>query len=198
FKSLFDFCLRVSPTFINRTILEQLILAGTFDELYDNRASLLASIDTAIEQGALFREFSDLPSLFEDELELEMEYVSIDDFNDMKKLVDEKELVGIYLSRHPLAEHRKILHANGYMSLNKTTKMIGRRNIQNVVIIQHIKTIRTKRDDPMAFLTLNDETREMEAVLFPELYRKTNRSLQENDIVSIQGTPELRNEQVQF
>jgi len=198
FKSLFDFCLRVSSTIINRTILEQLILAGTFDELYDNRASLLASIDTAIEQGALFREFSDLPSLFEDELELEMEYVSIGDFNDMKKLADEKELVGIYLSKHPLAEHRKILRANGYMSLNKTIKMIGRRNIQSVVIIQHIKTIRTKRGDPMAFLTLSDETREMEAVLFPELYRKTNRSLQENKIVSIQGTPELRNEQVQF
>src|SRR5699024_12206333 len=128
----------VSPTIINRTILAQLISAGTFDELYDIRASLLASIDTATEQGALFREFSDLPSLFEDELELEMEYVSIDDFNDMKKLVDEKELVGIYLYRHPLAEHRKIFHANVYMSLNKTTIILGWINIQTIIINQQI------------------------------------------------------------
>src|SRR5699024_2018613 len=76
FKNLFDFCLRISSSVINRATLEQLILAGAFDELYDNRASLLASIDTAMEQGALFREFSDVPSLFEDKLELETAYVS--------------------------------------------------------------------------------------------------------------------------
>lgn len=198
FKNLFDFCLRISSSVINRATLEQLILAGAFDELYDNRASLLASIDTAMEQGALFREFSDVPSLFEDKLELETAYVSIDDFSDMKKLADEKELVGVYLSNHPLAEHRKQLRANGYVSLNHAQKLVGRKNLKSAVIVQNIKTIRTKRGDPMAFLTLSDETKEMEAVVFPDLFRKINRLLQENEMVFITGTVELRNDQVQF
>src|SRR5699024_6908799 len=57
FKSLFDFCLRVSSKVINRKTLELLILSGAFDEIYKNRASLLASIDQAIEQGELFGGF---------------------------------------------------------------------------------------------------------------------------------------------
>src|SRR5690606_22229389 len=56
FKSLFDFCLRVDLRKVNRQTIENLIMAGAFDKIYSNRASLLASIDQAMEQGELFRE----------------------------------------------------------------------------------------------------------------------------------------------
>src|SRR5699024_6357319 len=198
FKSLFDFCLRVSPKVINRTTLEQLILAGTFDELYANRASLLASIDLAMEQGTLFREFSDMPRLFQNELELENTYVEIEDFTKMKKLAEEKELVGFYLSNHPLSEHRKQLRANGYISLNHASRLVGKRNIRAAATIQAVKTKRTKRGDPMAFLTLSDEKKEMEAVVFPDLFRKTKRWLGENKLIFLRGNIESRNNQIQF
>lgn len=198
FRSLFDFCMRVSFQMVNRSAIEQLILAGTFDDLYNNRASLLASIDPAMEQGSLFREFQDVPQLFQEELELENHYVDIEDFPKMKKLADEKELVGIYLSKHPLAEYRRYLRANGYLSLNHAARLLGKKHIKSAAIIQTIKEIRTKRGEPMAFMTLNDEKQELEAVVFPNVYRQSKRWLEENAMIVVKGTIESRKNQLQY
>src|SRR5699024_9343361 len=96
FKHLFDFCMRVSLRIVNRQALELLILSGAFDDIYSNRASLLASIDKAMEQGELFREFQDQSTLFENQIELEANYIAMEDLTIMTKLTDEKELLGIY------------------------------------------------------------------------------------------------------
>lgn len=198
FKNIFDFCLRVSTKLVNRQTLELLILAGTFDETLSNRASLLASIDHAMEQGELFREFADQPSLFQDKMDIEATYVDIEDFSIMKKLTDEKELVGIYISSHPLANYREQLRMNGYISLHQANEMVGKRNIESAAIIQAIKTIRTKRGDPMAFITISDETSDMEAVIFPDVYRDIHRWIQEQAIVLLKGKIESRNNKNQW
>ncbi|MFD1038110.1 DNA polymerase III subunit alpha [Virgibacillus byunsanensis] len=198
FKSLFDFCLRISLKIVTKKTIETLILAGAFDELYTNRASLLASIDQAIEQGELFGEFNDQPSLFHDKLELEEIYVEIEDFSQMKKLTDEKELLGVYVSSHPLQNHRHILRENGHVSLNKAQHLVGKKKINSAGIIQTIKPIRTKRGDSMAFMTIEDETGEMEAVIFPDLYRNVYRWLQEEMIIVFNGKVELRNKSMQW
>ncbi|SFB24931.1 DNA polymerase-3 subunit alpha [Lentibacillus halodurans] len=198
FKSLFDFCLRVSLTVINRRTLETLIMAGAFDDVYDNRASLLASIDQALEQGELFKEFSGQSSLFQQKLDLEENYVAIEDFSLMKKLGDEKELLGIYVSSHPFSKYRDILKTNGYISMADAPKMAGKRNQNSAGIVQAVKKIRTKRGDPMAFLTIGDETGDMEAVVFPDLYREVHRWLSEEQLVTFQGKVESRNNQLQW
>ena len=198
FKNLFDFCLRVSLKIVNRKVIENLIMAGAFDDLYNNRASLLASLGQAIEQGMLFREFHDQPSLLEDHLELKAEYTPMDEFSQMKKLADEKELLGMYISSHPLSEYRRALTDRGYLSMNDVQHRIGQRDLLSVGIVQAIKKIRTRRGDPMAFLTLSDEHMDMEAVVFPELYRMTNRWLQEEMIITIRGSIEKRNNRLQW
>lgn len=198
FKNLFDFCLRVSYKVINRKIIENLVMAGAFDQLHANRASLLASIDQAIEQGELFREFSDQSSLFQDKIELEANYEEIEDFSIVKKLTDEKELLGIYISSHPLKEYRHKLRVNGFVPMKDVQKFIGKKNIKSTAIIQSIKTIRTKRGDPMAFLTIGDETEDMEAVVFPDLYREANRWIKEEMIINISGKIESRNNRIQW
>lgn len=198
FKSLFDFCLRVSLKAVNRQTIELLIMAGTFDELYHNRASLLATIDQAIEQGELFKEFQEQPSLFQDQIELEGEYVSIEDFTQVKKLAQEKELIGIYISSHPMHEYRKVLQRSGYLSLRKVKKKGEGYRLKSAGIIQTIKTIRTKRGDPMAFLSLGDETDDMEAVVFPQLYREVRRWLKEEMMVLVEGKLEWRKQRVQM
>lgn len=198
FKNLFDFCLRTSLKIVNRQVLELLIVAGAFDETHSNRASLLASIDPAMEQGELFREFNDHLGLFQDTIELEASYVEMDDFSQMKRLADEKELLGIYISSHPLKDYRKKLRASGYVTMTGAQALIGKSNIKSVAIIQSIKTIRTKRGDPMAFLTFGDETMDMEAVVFPELYRNTGRWLKEEMMVFVTGKIEARNNGVQW
>ncbi|MFA1821282.1 DNA polymerase III subunit alpha [Virgibacillus oceani] len=198
FKHLSDFCLRVSLSIVNRQTIELLIMAGTLDELHANRASLLASIDQAIEQGELFREFHDQPNLFGNQLELETAYVEIEDFTDVKKLADEKELLGVYISSHPLENYRLKLRANGYLALDHAKQSKERKEQKSAAIIDKIKTIRTKRGDPMAFLTLSDEADEMEAVVFPDLYRNTKQVLEEENLIMFQGKAENRNNRIQW
>src|SRR5699024_643688 len=140
FSSLFDFCLRVSLSVINRKTLETLVMAGAFDEVYGNRASLLASIDQALEQGELFKEFSGQSSLFQDKLDLEENYVAIEDFSLMKKLADEKELLGIYVSSHPFNNYREVLEANDYITMLDAEKMEGKRNLKSAGIVQTIRS----------------------------------------------------------
>lgn len=198
FKSLFDFCLRVSLKTIKRQSLEILIMAGAFDELHENRASLLASIDRALEQGELFKEFTDQASLFQNKLDINAEYVDIEDFSLTRKLSDEKELLGVYISSHPLANHRSLLINNGYVSMAKAQKMIGKKKVKSAGIVQAFKKIRTKRGDPMAFVTIGDETGDMEAVIFPDLFRDAHRWLEEDMIITFSGNIEARNNQSQW
>ncbi|RDW16328.1 DNA polymerase III subunit alpha [Oceanobacillus arenosus] len=198
FKNIFDFCLRIDFKQINRQTIENLIIAGVFDETHANRASLLASLDQAMEQGELFREFSDQPSLFKDQIELEVHYVEIEDFSIVKKLADEKEFLGMYISSHPLKEYRSRLRASGFVPLANAETFIGKRNMKAAVIIQQIKTIRTKRGESMAFITLSDETSEMDGVVFPDLYRETRRFLEEETLIMIKGKIESRNRRVQW
>jgi len=198
FKNLFDFCLRVSFKAVNRAAIENLIMAGCFDDTYSNRASLLASIDQAMEQGELFGGFGDQASFFEDGLKLEEKYTEMEDFSLIKKISDEKELLGMFISSHPLKEYRKRLRANGYVQINDTQTLVGKRNIKLAVIVQSIKTIRTKRGDSMAFMTVGDEVGELDTVVFPDLYRNTSRWLEEEVIVFIKGKIEMRNNRLQM
>lgn len=198
FRNLSDFCLRVSLGVVNRQTIELLIMAGAFDELHSNRASLLASIDPAIEQGELFREFQDQPNLFGDQLELETSYVDMEDFSDVKKLSDEKEILGFYISSHPLENYRAKLRENGYITMRHAKHRTAGKEQKAAAIIDKVKTIRTKRGDPMAFLTLSDETDEMEAVVFPDLFRNVKQMLEEENLIMFQGKPEKRNDQMQW
>lgn len=198
FKDLFDFCLRVPSETVKRSTIENLILAGAFDDLYGNRASLLASIDQAMEQGELFREFYDQPNLFENQLSLEGNYVDIEDFTVAKKLQDEKELVGMYISSHPLKNYRTRLRASGYMQLAALKHLLRKNDTKIVVIIQEIKQIRTKRGEQMAFLVIADEQDTLDAVIFPDTYREVKRWLEEEQLVAITGRAEERNGRLQF
>lgn len=198
FKDLFDFFLQIDSSNVRRTTVENLILTGAFDELYENRASLLASIDQAMEQGELFREFRDTPSLFESQFDMESRYVEIEDFTLAKKLQDEKELVGMYLSSHPLENYRKELRANGFLSIADLSKVIGRKNMKTVSIIQEIKQIRTKRGEQMAFLVIADEQDTFDVVVFPSTYRDVKRWLEEEQLVHLTGKVEERNKKLQL
>lgn len=198
FKNIFDFCLKTPQKLINRTVIEHLIMAGAFDETFNNRASLLASIDKAIEQGELFREFSDQTSLLQETIALDESYIKMDDFSQLKKLRDEKELLGLYMTNHPLQTYRKQLRQLGFISLEQSKKLLGKRNLKSTAILESIRKIRTKRGDSMAFVVLNDENTSIDGVIFPDLYRTVNKWLQEDTMITIYGKVEERNNDLQW
>ncbi|MDY0396963.1 OB-fold nucleic acid binding domain-containing protein [Virgibacillus halophilus] len=198
FTSLSDFYLRVSGKAVSRGAMEILIMAGAFDEIYPNRASVLASIDRAMEQGELFKEFADQPDLFAEQFPLEESYVEMEDFSLPKKLADEKELLGMYVSSHPLKSYRHTLDNQGYIPLAGAERFAGQKNRKAVAIVQQIRKIRTKRGESMAFIVLADETDEIDAVIFPDLYREHGNWLEEEAMVKVTGKVEWRRTNLQW
>lgn len=186
FSDLFDFYLRTSSQIIKRNIIETLILAGTFDDLFANRASLIASIDQAESRAELFGDIlGSENSLLSNGMKLKPTYIEAEDFPVLKKLADEKELVGIYLSNHPLNEYRLSLTEEEFLPLEKLNNIKINQTLKIAAIIQEVRKIRTKRGDSMAFLELSDETSEISAVVFPEVYRSRNKVLTEDAIVEL-------------
>lgn len=197
FKHLFDFCLRVSLTKINRKVIESLILAGAFDETHSNRATLLASLDEAMEQGELFKEFDDQLAFFSDDLALDISYEETDSFPAVKQLMMEKEVIGFFISTHPLTEVRPNIEKYGYITIEQAYRLNSQK-VKLVAVVQSLKMIRTRKGESMAFAVIGDETGELEAVLFPAVFRQVNHWLKEDDFVYLQGKMEDRNDKKQL
>ena len=185
FKDLFDFCLRTSRKQINKSTIESLIRAGTFDSTYKNRASLLASLDQALSQADLFGDIEKQGNRLSKNLNLKPNYTEVEEFLPMKKLEDEKDLLGFFVSPHPLEVYRTDLALKDFATLKTVSEMPVKKQLNAVVIIQEIKQIKTKRNETMAFLELSDETSELEAVLFPNLYRQVSKQLEENALLKV-------------
>lgn len=196
FADLFDFCVRVPARVVNRKILENLCYAGAFDEFAIDRASLLASIDVALEHVELVRPSNGDASFFDaDDEMIKPKYMMVDPIPSAVKLQKEKEVLGFYLSDHPLSDYRKQLtHAGALPVIKYRPGMTGYLG----AFIQSVKTIRTKKGENMAFMTAGDETGEMECVAFPDVFRQHSALLKEGNILLLEGKSEERNGKKQF
>ncbi|MCH6268896.1 DNA polymerase III subunit alpha [Neobacillus citreus] len=191
FSDLFEFCIRVSGKAINRKTLEYLVHSGSFDEFGEDRAVLLASLDVAIEHAQIFKtDDTNQIDMFEDELIPKPKYVQVDEMTQQIKLSYEKEALGLYLSNHPISIFEKKLRRAGAQALFQLNSQI--RKAQAGVYITSKKSIRTKKGESMAFLTISDPTGEMEAVVFPDAYRKYSQNLGEGCFALLEGKVEER------
>ncbi|HLR43176.1 MAG TPA: DNA polymerase III subunit alpha [Pseudogracilibacillus sp.] len=186
FRDLFDFIQRTKN--IKRNVIETLILAGSFDDLYDNRASLLASIDKAYERTELFGQ----NSLFTEKMEMRADYIVIDDFTRMEKLQKEKELVHLYLSSHPFEKIRTSLAVHRFIPVHEMKNLRDNSKVKTVAIVQSFRKISTKRGDSMAFATIADEFDEIDVVVFPDTYREVSPWFKEEVIVAMGGKVNTR------
>jgi DNA polymerase III subunit alpha len=197
FADLFDFCIRVSSKAINRKTMEYLIHSGSFDEFGQDRAVLLASLDVAIEHAQIFKpDDASQIDLFEDELIPKPKYVVVDPISQEMKLTFEKDALGFYLSNHPVSVYEKELARFGAQHLYQLTKD-GRR-VSTGIYIAAVKSIRTKKGEAMAFLTVSDSSGEMEAIAFPDVYRRFTSFLSQGKLALLEGKIEVRDEKRQF
>ncbi|GLB58485.1 DNA polymerase III subunit alpha [Cytobacillus sp. NCCP-133] len=191
FDDLFDFCLRVSAKAVNRKVLEGLIHSGSFDEFGEDRAVLLASIDVAVEHAQLVKPEDDQADFFEDdEFFPKPKYTQVDPLQPEDKLRFEKEVLGLYLSDHPVSVHEPHLALLGavlLLELEHSAKMA-----RAVAYISEVKKIRTKKGELMAFLTLSDQSGDMEAVVFPKVFNRFLIFCTQGNIVYMEGKVEER------
>ncbi|MFD6438679.1 DNA polymerase III subunit alpha [Peribacillus sp. NPDC060186] len=198
FADLFDFCLRVSGKIVNRKVLEALVHSGSFDEFGEDRATLLASLDVAISHTELVNPDDDLFDMFSDgEFSLKPKYNHVDPIPVEDKLSLEKSVLGLYLSNHPVTSYRDLFQYFGCLTIDEATNKKESKVLLGVYITA-VKTIRTKKGDDMAFLTVSDEEGDIEAVVFPNVYKNHSSVLNHGQLVMLKGTLEERDGKTQL
>ena len=202
FEDIRDFCERLSTREVNRRTVESLIKAGAFDSTGANRHQLLMVysqvIDTAQQdkknvmsgQMSLFDIMSD-----EDKKEFSLQLPAVADLDKEEKLAFEKEVLGIYISGHPLDAYQKVW-AKGITArtsdfeLDEETgepKVIDNSRVTVGGIVTE-KTIKyTKNNDIMAFITIEDLVGTVEVIVFPKTYERFASQLEQDSKVFIEG-----------
>ncbi len=180
FAGLFDFCDRVDLKKVNRKVIESLVRCGAFDSLGGKRSQYLAVLELALEVGAKRRKernstqqnFFDAltPAATEEEGALADELPNLPEIPDTEKLHVEKELLGFYLSGHPLSQWSELLGANTSASLSAISELPDKSTVSVGGSVAAKREITTKSGKRMAFVTLEDMEGTIEVVIFPGLF----------------------------
>ena len=196
FRALDDFCARVDLRLVNRRVIESLIKAGAFDGLGLPRAHLLAQCDLALEAGQRQqRERAEGQSSFFDLLPAapaaprtaEPTAAVVPEWDDDQRLTYEKEVLGFYVSGHPLARFEGVAESLGVTS---TAELAARGHGARVTLFGHVAALKetaTKSGNRMAFLTLEDMTGTVEVTVFPEPYKAAAPYLRARDPIVVRG-----------
>src|SRR3989338_112088 len=202
FKSIYDFTERVVLRVCNRKVLESMIKSGAFDEFGLKRSQLMALFDRVLETGAQSQrdrqrgQFSLLDQMDDQSGTFQLEQVpeNIDEWPESQLLAYEREILGFYVSAHPLTKFENILKIYS----NSSTQTLAEAKVQETVsiggIISTLKEITTKRGDRMAFVELEDLNGKCEVVVFPELYKSSYELLKKDSIVFVRGKVNAREE----
>ena len=233
FKDFTDFCERIEEKGVNKKCIESLIKAGAFDTFKQNRSTLLASFETIIDtiqstkKKGLEGQFSmfdlGVSNTEENIKDVKYHYIVKEEFTEKELLSQEKEMLGIYLSGHPLEKLKEEIEKQTTISsrdinaidskLNPEDEAINEvdiaiNNIENTFskfkdgqevvfagIITGIKKKYTKTNKIMAFVTIEDLYGQVEVLTFENAYLSARESLVEENIVLIKGRLSIRDEE---
>ncbi|PIT90554.1 MAG: DNA polymerase III subunit alpha [Candidatus Komeilibacteria bacterium CG10_big_fil_rev_8_21_14_0_10_41_13] len=191
YQSLEDFLLRVNDKDLNKKSLESLIKAGAFDSLA-GRDKLLYNLEKILKfnrQGSSQTNQQDLfaGTDLKSKMTLKLEEVPEEDKHDKQtKLSWEKELLGVYLSEHPLTDVKHLLPA-GREKIVSLKAIRNQTKIKIAGLVQKLQKVITKKGQPMVFLTLLDETGSVEVLVFSSVLDKLAIDLVEEKIFLVEG-----------
>ena len=198
FPSISDFVTRVNSKDLNKKSLESLIKTGAFDKLAE-RNQLLTNLQTLLDHSREVQKIktNGQKGLFEGmKFNNEVRLISTPPIPRSEKLAWEKELLGLFITSHPLEDFKGVLEKKAIpisqlpgltSALNRSRKII---KVGGIIL--NIKKIITKNGRPMLFLNLEDLTGKIEAVVFPNLLEQNPLIFQENKIVLISGRLDRR------
>ncbi|MFN3361903.1 MAG: OB-fold nucleic acid binding domain-containing protein [Pseudanabaenaceae cyanobacterium] len=207
FTSLGDLCKRVDSRALNKKALEALVQAGAFDRLHPNRKQTVANIepilawasrrakDRASGQVSLFDMMNPGESGFVDEPPPPPD---IPDYLPQEKIELEKELLGFYLSAHPLKALSPAVKLLAPVNLGDLQDSKEGSLVTAIAMVTDIKNIMTKNNEPMAVLQLEDLSGKAEAVVFPKVYKKVKEYLRKDNRVIVWGKVDAKEESAQL
>ncbi|MGO3667193.1 MAG: DNA polymerase III subunit alpha, partial [Vreelandella alkaliphila] len=194
FKDLFDFCRRLDPKRMNKRTLEALIRSGALDNLGPNRAVLSAAMEDALKAAAqnhanqnlgMLDMFGDAFTAEEEETDPYAEYQSAREWTDRERLSGEKDTLGLYLTGHPIDEYERELKR--FVSTRISDLKASREPQRVAGLVVAMRTMKSKRGDTMAFITLDDRTGRIEASLFGELFEQLRGQIESDQVIIVEG-----------
>lgn len=211
FKSLPDLCDRVDLRAVNRRAMDALIHCGAFDKLESNRNQLIQDLDLVFDwaQSRAKDRASGQVNLFdwggmttsnnsESGFESAPKAPTVADFPQQEKLRREKELLGFYVSDHPLKAVRLAAQILAPINLSELSDQREDTQLSAVVMLSGVKQVTTKKGDRMAILQIEDLTGQTEAVVFPKAYERFSLLLVADARLIIWGKVDRRDEQTQL
>ena len=200
-RSLNRLCEEVDLRLVNKRVLESLVKAGALDSLFDTtpglavaegRARLMAAVDGTIDHGNRRQRNRDRgqSELFgeSDAGEADGQAVQLPKatpLTEAEQLGFEKEALGLYLSGHPIDRFADQLHAAGVKRIEELVS--GAASILIAGIISGHRSLKTRKGDPMAVITLEDRGGSLEAVVFPKAHRKYGALIEPDKLVVVRG-----------
>lgn len=200
YKSLTDFLDRVKDKNLNKKSLEALTKSGALDSFGIDRGVLMGNIETLLEhnkergkqadnQDSLFGLMSDTSSI------PTLKLADVPNIDSREKLAWEKELLGLYISGHPLERYREIISKRD-MDIKKAKETLkDGSEVTIACIIEEVKPITTKKGDAMAFIKVTDFSGELEAVVFPKILVEFRTAFTPDKCLAIKGKISERNSQ---
>lgn len=200
FKDLLDFCKRVDLRTANKRVIESLVCAGAFDTLHGNRAQKHKDVEPLIDLATTHKKNSltgqmDLFSMGkkssngDDELHI---FSALPEWSDKEKLEKEREVIGFYISSHPLETYKKqcawFAIESFETAVEKAKKTSGEYTTLSCGLLKTRKDIVTKKGDRMSFLQFEDMSGTAEIIAFPKTFAKTEKWLGSYHVFIVKGT----------
>ena len=197
FVSLVDFCRRLDLQLVNRRVVESLIKAGAFDSGERPRARLMAALDGAFEAGQRHQRERDQGqvSMFDlmggsgvdPALEPDLLDLSIAEWDQEQRLLNEKEVLGFYLSGHPLRGVWDRAQRLGAVGTGQLAQVEDGARVLLCGLVSALREINTKNGNRMGFATIEDVEGSIEITIFPELFRQSVAHLRSGAPILIRG-----------
>ena len=201
FGSLEDFCARLDSRVANRKMLESLIKAGAFDFTRRDRAELFACIDESLNASAIAQRdrAAGQVSLFDEQTHAAtaVRRQPIKPWDEHEKLSYEKELLGFYVSGHPLDAYAEVLAAKKYRPIASLGELDDRAQFKVAGAIVEVEKKFTKKEGkPFAVVWVEDLMNVLEVVVWNEVYLKVSDILVPGRVVELKATLDRRDEMV--
>ncbi len=198
FISLLDFCQRVDLRVVNKRVIESLIKCGAFDSIGARRSQLLVVLDVSLKSGQEYQKSkrngqTSLFDLFEENSpdknsgNYQDRLPDISEFSKNELLAMEKEMLGLYISYHPLNDYRERLKKIITSTSIELTNLSDRSRVVLAGVINNLKRKSTKNGNLMAFITLEDLEGTVEIIAFPKVYEKCKEMIKKDEIIITEG-----------
>ncbi|NWF90899.1 MAG: DNA polymerase III subunit alpha [Ignavibacteriaceae bacterium] len=203
FNTIFDFCENVDTRIVNKRSIESLIFAGAFDSINSDRASLNNAIELALSHANKLKnsKLSEENSLFgssEEVKTVEPKLQPCKAWDQKFQLAKEREVIGFYVSEHPLRKFDLEYKSFASIHLGETEQLENMDIVRVGGVITGLKTKIDKSGKNMAFFTIDDFTGSCEAIMFSKTYDKYQKIVGAEECIFIIGKPESSGDSIKL